>query len=149
MRLRTHHVSHVLSSFAFLGLLLSGPEVGVVPGVVGALGVLGVVGAAGGVCPGSVGVVVGGDGGVGGGGGGGSLGSRRFGGTEPPGFLKRRQPSASPTGRISGVASSAGSSQERIRIVFSSLGLGTPSFCGICSKCLTSRVTETQTTRCH
>src|SRR5262245_31048364 len=118
MRLRTHHVSHVLSSCAgFLPPLSSG-VVGAVDGVVGGAGWFGIVGVevGGGAPPvgGSLGVVVGG--GESEGGGGGSLGSRSPGGIAPAGFLNRMHASAPSIGSSSGAASRAGNSQERTRM---------------------------------
>src|SRR5688572_27973342 len=119
MRFSAHHVSHVLSSEACLPRPGASP-VGVLSGggVVGPVGAEGVVGVVGppvvGGAPVSGGVVVGG--GVAGGGGGGSLGSRRPGGTEPPGFLNRMQASAPSIGSTSGVTSRAGRIHERRRI---------------------------------
>src|SRR5687768_3137242 len=115
MRFSAHHVSHVLSSSACF--FLCGPSVSVEvvggatgDGVVGPLGPVGdgVVGGA----PDDGGVV----GGMVGGAGGGSLGSRRPGGTAPPGFLNRMHARAPSIGRTSGVARSAGSRKDRSRI---------------------------------
>src|SRR5688572_21773303 len=96
MRLSSHQVSQVVSSLPCL------PRCG--PSGVGTFGVVGGWGPGGGVVGGGVvgggeaspGSVGGGAGSVGSLGGGlGSEGSRSFGGTEPPGFLKRIQVSAS------------------------------------------------------